>query len=422
MKPDPFILSMISRQLFPKIIRALENMPAVALLGARQVGKTTLALHIADHLAAMDEHRKGAHSQNIAGKETAWLDLELDSDLAKLSDPEAYLRRFENKLLIIDEVQRMPDLFRILRGLIDIRKRSGEKSGHFLLLGSSSRDLLQASSETLAGRIRFLELSPFSALEIHKSDPLGFNPDKLWFRGGFPDSYLAPTDRQSWAWRGDFIASYVQRDIPLMGPQVSSTRLKRFWTMLAHYHGQQVVLSELGRSLEVSHTTISSYLDTLTDFYMVRRIPPWSGNTKKRLVKSPKVFIRDSGLLHRLLNISQPEDLLGNPVVGASWEGFVTENILSLLPDDWQYSYYRTQTGVEIDLVLEGPGKQVWAVEIKRSSAPVVSGGFHKASADIGATKKYVVYSGQQRFPMPDQTEAIGLVDFLKLLGSDSDF
>lgn len=407
---------MIPRLLFPSVIRALENMPVVVLLGARQVGKTTLALHLAEHISGKGHHRRSSISPSIADKETAYMDLELDSDMAKLSDAEAYLRLFENKLLIIDEVQRAPDLFRTLRGLIDIRKRSGEKNGHFLLLGSSSRDLLQNTSETLAGRIRFLELTPLSALEIYNSDPLGFNPDKLWFRGGFPDSYLAATDNLSWEWRGDFISSYLQRDIPSMGPQVSAVRMKRFWTMLAHYHGQQVVYSELGRSLEVSHTTITSWLDTLSDFYMVRRIPPWSGNIKKRLVKSPKVFIRDTGLLHRLLNISDPDDLFGNPAIGASWEGFVTENILTLLPANWQYSYYRTQTGVEIDLILEGPGRQVWAVEIKRSSAPALSRGFHKGCADIGATRKFVVYAGQERFPMPEHTEAIGLVDFLKLV------
>ncbi len=409
---------MIPRLLSQKIIRALENMPAVALLGARQVGKTTLALHIADQLSKK-KHAPDGTASPVSGKSSDYLDLELDSDLIKLSDPETYLRRFENKLLIIDEVQRLPDLFRTLRGLIDIRRRAGEKNGYFLLLGSASRDLLQATSETLAGRIRFLELSPLSALEIHHTDPLGFNPDKLWFRGGFPDSYLASTDSQSWEWRGDFIASYVQRDIPMLGPQISSTRMKRLWTMLAHYHGQQVVLSELGRSLEVSHTTISTYLDTLSDFYMVRRIPPWSGNTKKRLVKSPKIFIRDSGLLHRLLNISRADDLFGNPVVGASWEGFVTENILTSLPEDWQYSYYRSQTGAEIDLILEGPGQQVWAVEIKRSAAPALSRGYHNGCEDVGATRKYVIYAGSERFPMPGSTEAIGLIDFMKMIADD---
>lgn len=310
----------------------------------------------------------------------------------------------------------MPDLFRVLRGLVDIRKRAGETAGQFLLLGSASRDLLQQSSETLAGRIRYLELSPFSAWEIYNTDPLGFNPEKLWFRGGFPDSYLAKTDDQSWAWRNDFISSYVERDIPLMGPQVSAMRMKRFWTMLAHYHGQQVVLSEIGKSLEVSHTTIKSYLDILTDFYMVRQIQPWLGNTKKRLVRSPKIYIRDTGLLHKLLNISSFESLLGNPVSGASWEGFVSENIISRLSDKWRYSYYRTTTQVEIDLVLEGPDNQALAVEIKKSAAPALTKSFHIASEDIKATHKFVIYSGTERFPMGNNTEAIGLIEFLQNL------
>jgi predicted AAA+ superfamily ATPase len=308
-----------------------------------------------------------------------------------------------------------------LRGLTDARKRAGEKVAHFLLLGSASRDLLQQSSETLAGRIRFLELSPFSAPEVYKTDPLGFNTEKLWFRGGFPDSYLAETDNESWEWRNDFISSYVERDIPLMGPQVSSARMKRFWTMLAHYHGQQVVYSEIGKSLEVSHTTIKSYLDILTDFYMVRQVQPWAGNTKKRLVKSPKIYLRDSGLLHKLLNISDFESLLGNPVVGASWEGFVVENIIQQLSGKWRYSYYRTATQTEIDLVLEGPDNQVWAVEIKKSGAPQLKKGFHIAAEDVKATHKFVVYSGSERFPLSGNTEAIGLIGFLRLLEEKSD-
>ena len=392
---------MIPRDLESNLTNALTNMPVVALVGPRQVGKTTLAFQIA---------KQGLE------KKTSYLDLELDTDLSKLNDPEGYLRRFENQLLIIDEVQRKPDLFRILRGLVDIRKRAGEKAGQFLLLGSASRDLLQQSSETLAGRIRYLELSPFSAIEVYKTDPLGFNPEKLWFRGGFPNSYLAETDNESWEWRNDFISSYVERDIPLMGPQIPAARMKKFWTMLAHYHGQQVVFSDLGKSLEVSHTTIKSYLDILTDFYMVRQIQPWSGNTKKRLVKSPKIYLRDTGLLHKLLNISDFDSLLGNPILGASWEGFVAENIILGLTNKWQYSYYRTTTQTEVDLVLEGPNKEVWAVEIKRSSAPVLKKGFHSACEDIKATRKLIVYSGTDRFPMAGDTEAIGLIEFLKLL------
>lgn len=398
----------LSRNIENELANALINMPVVALLGPRQVGKTTLAFQLARNPDIM------------GGKEFYYLDLELDTDLSKLIDPESYLRRFENRLLIIDEVQRKPDLFRLIRGLVDIRKRAGEKAGHFLLLGSASRDLLQQSSETLAGRIRYLELSPFTALEIHKTDPLGFSPEKLWFRGGFPDSYLASTDNESWSWRNDFISAYVERDIPFMGPNISASRMKRFWSMLAHYHGQQVVLTELGKSLEVSHTTIKSYLDILTDFYMVRQIQPWYGNSKKRLIKSPKIYIRDTGILHKLLNISDFESLLGHPVVGFSWEGFVAENIIVNLSDKWRYSYYRTTSQTEIDLVLEGPRNEVWAIEIKRSAAPTLKNRFHTACDDIGATKKFVIYSGLERYPLTANTEAIGLIEFLNLIREEN--
>jgi hypothetical protein len=376
-------------------------MPVVALLGPRQVGKTTLALEIA-----------GKRLE----KKWAYLDLELESDLSKLKDAESYLKGFEGRLLIIDEVQRRPELFPLLRGLVDARKRKGEKTAQFLLLGSASRDLLYQSSESLAGRIRYLELSPFKVWELHQHDPLGFNVNKLWFRGGFPDSYLAASDEDSWEWRNDFIATYVERDLPGMGPRIPSARMKIFWTMLAHFHGQQIVYSSLGKSLEVSHTTIKTYLDILTDFYMVRQIQPWSGNTKKRLVKSPKIYLRDTGLLHKLLNIPSYESLLGNPMIGASWEGFVAENIILQLTDQWRYSYYRSSTQAEIDLVLEGPDDEVWAIEIKRSAAPQISRGFHTAAEDIKATRKFVVYPGSERFPMGQSTEAIGLIAFLQMI------
>ncbi|MCH7412862.1 ATP-binding protein [Belliella sp. R4-6] len=392
---------MIQRDLESKLNHGLGSMPVAVILGPRQVGKTTLALEL---------------SRAVIGKPIHYLDLELDSDLAKLDDAESYLRRFENQLLIIDEVQRKPELFKTLRGLIDIRKRAGEKAGHFLLLGSASKDLLQQSSETLAGRIRYLELTPFTAWELYEDDSLGFNFEKLWFRGGFPDSYLAKNDKDSWDWRYDFIGTYVEKDIPLFGPQVPAARMKRFWMMLAHYHGQQAVLSEIGKSLEVSHTTIRTYLDTLQDFFMVRQLQPWSGNTKKRLVKSPKVYIRDSGLLHNLLNISSFDQLLGHPLVGSSWEGFVIENTLNSLPSTWKPSYYRSSNQNEIDLVLEGPDDAVWAIEIKKSLAPSISSGFHRAAEDIKATKKFVVYSGSDQFPIKGNTEMIGLIAFLKII------
>lgn len=391
---------MIKRDLHPLICKALTIMPVVALLGARQVGKTTLALEIA----------------KVFGKESAYLDLELDSDLNKLSDAEAYLRRFENKLLIIDEVQRQPDLFRLLRGLVDARKRAGEKAGQFLLLGSASRDLIQHSSETLAGRVRFLELSPFSVLEAHQVEPSVFDLEKFWLRGGFPDSYLATDDDESWRWRSDFISSYIERDIPLMGPKIAATTMRRLWSMLAHDNAQQVNYSKLGGSLGVSYKTIKNYIDTLTDFYMVRQIQPWAGNSKKRLVKAPKIYLRDSGLAHRFLNIADFESLLGHPAIGASWEGFVVENILNQLSDKWRYSYYRTTAQAEVDLVLEGPKNEVWAVEVKRSLAPKVTKGFHYACDDIQATRKYVIYSGNERFPLPNGVEVIGLIEFLQLL------
>jgi len=391
----------ITRSLENRLNRALDSMPVVALLGPRQVGKTTLALEIA-----------GKRLE----KKWTYLDLELESDLSKLTDAESYLKGFEGRLLIIDEVQRRPELFPLLRGLVDARKRKGEKTAQFLLLGSASRDLLYQSSESLAGRIRYLELSPFKVWELHQHDPLGFNVNKLWFRGGFPDSYLAASDEDSWEWRNDFIATYVERDLPGMGPSIPSARMKIFWTMLAHFHGQQIVYSSLGKSLEVSHTTIKTYLDILTDFYMVRQIQPWSGNTKKRLVKSPKIYLRDTGLLHKLLNIPSYESLLGNPMIGASWEGFVAENIILQLTDQWRYSYYRSSTQAEIDLVLEGPDDEVWAIEIKRSAAPQISRGFHTAAEDIKATRKFVVYSGSERYPLGQSTEAIGLIAFLQMI------
>ena len=379
-------------------------MPVVALLGARQVGKTTLALEIA----------------KIIQKPTVYLDLELDSDLAKLHDPENYLTHCNKKLLIIDEVQRKPDLFRVLRSFIDSRIRDGERTGQFLILGSASGDLLRQSAESLAGRIRYLELNPFTILEIHESNADGFDIRNLWLRGGFPGSYLAASDDKSWKWRKDFISTYIERDIPFMTSRAPSTTIRRLWSMLAWENAQQINYSKLGSSLGVSYHTVRNHLDILTSAFVVRELQPWFGNTKKRLVKSPKVYLRDAGLTHRLLRIGDYDDLLGHPAVGASWEAFVIENIVRELPDTWDYSFYRSSAQAEIDLVLEGPRGMVRAVEIKFSSAPKLTRGFYSACEDVGATEKFVIYFGSERFSLGNDIEAIGVLDFLRFVTTHS--
>lgn len=396
---------MLLRNLSETVLNALTNMPVVALLGPRQVGKTTLALSVAQ----------------VLDKESHYLDLESDADFNKLNDAESYLKRFDGQLLIIDEVQRKPDLFRLIRSIVDDRKRKGERSAQFLLLGSASRDLLQQSSESLAGRIRYLELTPFTASEIYINEGKSFDLEKLWLRGGFPDSYLASDLKESWNWRLDFISTYMERDLPMMGVGIAPAQLKRFWKMLAHYNGNQLNLSEIGRSLELSQPTVKSQLDILTEFFMVRQLAPWSGNLKKRLVKTPKVYLRDSGLLHSLLNVSNMESLLAYPSMGASWEGFVVENILSAIDSRWSFSYYRTATQVEVDLVLETPNDEIWAVEIKRASAPQLGRGFFEACKDIGATHKWIVNATDESYPMSNQVEVIGLLKFLALIKSKNE-
>lgn len=391
---------MFNRSLQEKLLLGVQAMPIVALLGPRQVGKTTLALAISKRIT----------------KKCTYIDLESDADYNKFNDAEAFLKRFDAEFLIIDEIQRKPNLFRILRGIVDERKRKGERFCQFLLLGSASRDLLQHSSESLAGRIRYIELTPFTAYEIIKNEKNEKNLEKAWLRGGFPDSYLAISNQESWNWRNDFISTYMERDLPLMGVGIAPQMLKRFWKMLAHYNGNQVNYSELGRSLELSHTTIKKHIDVLTDFYMVRQLQPWSGNVKKRLVKSPKIYIRDSGILHSLLNIFDIDGLLSHPGMGASWEAYVIENILTTIDSDWSYSFYRTATQIEIDLVLETPESEIWAIEIKYSKAPKLSRGFYEACNDIKANKKWIVYSAEENYPMANEVEVVGLISFLDIL------
>lgn len=272
-------------------------------------------------------------------------------------------------------------------------------------------DLLRQSGESLAGRISYLELGPFDALEV---DPGSL--DTLWVRGGFPRSFLAESDEVSMEWRRDFIRTYLERDVPQFGSRIPAETLRRFWTMLAHNQSQMLNAAKLAAGLGVDGKTVAGYLDLLVDLLLVRRLPAWHRNVGKRLVKSPKVYVRDSGMVHALLGIRDKEALLGHPVAGASWESFVTETLLATAPDGTEANYYRTATGTEVDLVLTLPGGKLWAVEIKRGSTPGVERGFHIACDDLKAEKRFVVYPGNERFPLNADTDAIGLLDLARVL------
>jgi len=384
---------MIKRRLHAQLANCLSQFPAVALLGPRQVGKTTLAFEMEAQYSSI------------------YLDLESDADRAKLADPELYLSQHEDKLVILDEVQRLPNLFQILRGLIDQGKRRGRKANRFLLLGSASLDLLRQSGESLAGRIAYLELTPFDAFEFQNQDI-----SQLWLRGGFPDSTIALTDVQSFQWRQNFIKTYLERDVPLLGPRIPAETLKRFWTMLAHNQGGLLNAAKLAGGLGVDGKTVANYLDLMVDLLLVRRLQPWHSNAGKRLIKSPKVYVRDSGLTHTLLNLRTQEDLLGHPIVGPSWEGFIIENILNIVGDQGQSSFYRSSAGAEIDLVLEDFKRQRWAIEVKRTLKPSPSKGFRIACEDIQADKKLLLYAGAEHYPLGDGFEAIGLLDLINQL------
>ena len=371
-----------------RLLAAIDRSPAVALLGPRQVGKTTLALDIGD------------------SRPSLYLDLESSSDRARLADPEAYLESHEDKLVILDEVHRVPEIFQNLRGLIDRGRRKGLTAGRFLLLGSASINLLQQSGESLAGRIAYLELAPLDALEVPSTQLT-----TLWSRGGFPPSFLAPDDSTAFRWRQDFIRTYLERDIPQFGPRLPVETLRRLWTMLAHNQSELLNAANLARALGVDAKTIARYLDLLVDLLLVRRLPAWHQNAGKRLVKSPKVYVRDTGIVHALLRLTSLDDVLGHPVAGGSWEGFVIESLLSEAPEATDASFYRTAAGAEIDLVLALPGNELWAIEIKRSSSPKVERGFHQACLDLQPARRFVVYGGVERFPLNPETEAIGLRD-----------
>jgi len=377
---------MIGRRINDELLRAIERNPVVGLLGPRQVGKTTLALAIGE------------------ARPSIYLDLEDPADRAKLADAKGYLRGHADKLVIIDEVHRAPEIFQTLRGLVDQGRRQGRAGAQFLLLGSASVDLLQQSGETLAGRISYLELAPFDALEVAPGEM-----PRLWVRGGFPASFLADSDDDSLRWREDFIRTYLERDVPQFGSRIPAETLRRCWTMLAHHQAGLLNAAALAGGLGFDGKTVARYLDLLVDLLLVRRLPAWHRNAGKRLVKSPKVFIRDSGIAHALLRIGDQEHLLGHPVVGGSWEGFAIEALVGAAPRGTEANFYRSSTGNEIDLVLTLPDGKLWAIEIKRSSAPKPERGFHRACADLAPAKRFVVYPGSERFPVEGETEAVSL-------------
>lgn len=386
---------MLPRLVTSQVEGALRRQAAVALIGPRQVGKTTLALEIGNFRDAL------------------YLDLEDSDDRSRLDNPVLFLENAEDRLVILDEIHRVPELFQALRGIIDRGRRKQKGKGRFLILGSASLDLLRQSGETLAGRIAYIDLGPFSPLEI---EDLRQARERLWLRGGFPDSYLATDDRESLALRKDFIRTYLERDVPMFGPRIPATTLQRLWTMLAHRQGTLLKASELARSLEVSTQSVTRYIDLLCDLLLVRRLPPFHANIGKRLVKSPKVYVRDSGLVHALLGIETLEQLAGHPVVGLSWEGFVLESLLSVVP--WRSSafFYRTSAGAEIDLVLEHSDGTLWAIEIKRGLSARVERGFHNAYEDLKPARAFLVHAGEDRYPVSEQLEAIGLRELMNEL------
>ncbi len=375
---------MITRKKQDLVRARLAQFPAVALLGPRQVGKTTLAHELA------------------TTQTSVYLDLELSSDQDKLDDPTMFLTRHEDKLVIIDEIHRLPELFQSLRSLIDDGRRRGLNTNRFLLLGSASIELLKQSGESLAGRVAYIELEPFNILEVSESE-------RLWTRGGFPDSFLGSNDNESAIWRDNFLRTYLERDIPQLGPRIPGETLRRFWTMLAHLQGSTLNAASLARGLGVDATTVVRYLDLLVDLLLVRRLIPLHANVGKRLVKSPKLYIRDSGVTHSMLGLRNLEAILGHPVVGGSWEGFVIENLIGVAPDNSTPYFYRTATGAEVDLVLDMPNGERWAIEIKRSTSPNLERGFYEARVDLEPTRSFIVYPGRETYLKRDETQVISL-------------
>ena len=385
---------MIPRNASEEIRAALRRQAVVALLGPRQAGKTTLARAIAEQSDAVV------------------LDLESTADRDQLADLPLFVRANEDRLVVLDEIHKMPEIFAELRVLVDEGRRRGKGVGRFLVLGSASIPFLK-QSESLAGRIEYVDLGPLSVLEV---EPTFEAATRLWVRGGLPLSFLAESNEDSLIYRRNLIRTYLERDAPEFYPRIPPVTLERLWTMLAHGQGGLLNAARLAAGLGVSAPTVVSYVDLLAGLLLVRRLPPRHANVKKRLVKSPRVYVRDSGLVHTLLRVPDLNSLLGHPVVGPSWEGFVIETLLGVAPWEVLPSFYRTANGAEADLVLDLPGQRPWAIEIKRSSNPRLSKGFAIARRDLNAERAFVVYGGERRFPIQRGVEAISLREMAALV------
>ncbi|MCY4321144.1 MAG: ATP-binding protein [Bdellovibrionaceae bacterium] len=387
---------MIPRIIADKVRQALSYQAVTALIGPRQVGKTSLAHQIAK------EYPKALY-----------LDLEDRNDRNRLSNPVLFFESMEDRLIILDEIHRVPDLFPTLRGVIDKARRRKKAKGRFLILGSAGIDLLKQSGESLAGRIAYIEMTPFSPLEVDKKRKAY---EQLWLRGGFPNSYLAKSDKESMILRKDFIRTYLERDVSLFGPRIPAEILERLWTMLAHNQACLLNASKLAKSLGLSAQSINRYIDLLSDLFLIRRLRPYHFNIGKRLVKAPKIYIRDSGFVHALLGLESMEQLMGHPVLGMSWEAFVLESLLSILPWRSPAFFYKTSAGAEIDLLIEHKDQTLWAIEIKRSLSPKIERGFYQACSDLKPTQSFIVYAGEDSYPISDQVSAIGLYDMIQKL------
>lgn len=386
---------MLIRRLKPVVEEHLRHMPGVVLLGPRQVGKTTLAKTI-----AAGRNKDGA----------VYLDLERPVDQRRLADADAFLRAQTGKLVVIDEIHRAPALFETLRGIVDDRRAAKDRAGHFLLLGSAAIELMRQVSETLAGRVTYVDLAPLDSLELPKRLA---GAERLWIRGGFPDSVLADSDAASLNWRRAFIRSYLERDVPMFAPRLPAETVGRLWGMLAHAQGTLLNQSRLAASLGVSAPAIGRYIDLLVDLLLVRRLRPWSSNAGKRLVRAPKTYIRDSGMVHALLDLENWNEVLGHPIAGPSWEGFVIENLIIAAGDKRTPYFYRTEDGAEIDLLFERGGAIEMAIEIKRSTAPVLSRGFHLACETLKPKQMYLLHSGRDVWPHSPRITAITLTELM---------